>query len=79
MMSHPAFKNIGTMEDKIVEELSELIQAICKAKRFGYFEGNPFVRPFKSNYMRINEEMQDVSDRLAEYKEYMYKLFKEKE
>lgn len=36
-MSNPAYKMIGTPEDKLLEELGELIQAICKAKRFGLF------------------------------------------
>ena len=64
-MSNPKYANIGDPEDKVVEELSELIaectnliKEICKARRFGYFNYHPDEPP-KMNIDRIKGEMSD--------------------
>ena len=58
-MSDPRFANIGSPSIKVIEECSELIQAICKAERFGYLNYHPD-RPDKTNRDEIKAEMDDV-------------------
>lgn len=64
-MSDPKYKNIGEPEDRVIEELSEvvkecmcLMQELCKARRFGYFNFLPS-EPDKLNIDRIKAEMDD--------------------
>ncbi len=64
-MSDPKYVNIGEPEDKVIEELSEvvkecmvLMQEICKARRFGYFNFHP-AEPERLNIDRIKYEMLD--------------------
>jgi hypothetical protein len=63
-MSHPEFAHIGTPEDRVIEECAELIFAIQKAKRFGWF------KPFngQTNHGRVVVELADAQaaiDRLC--------------
>lgn len=64
-MSDPKYKNIGEPEDRVIEELSEvvkecmsLMQELSKARRFGYFNFHP-AEPDKLNIDRIKAEMND--------------------
>jgi hypothetical protein len=59
-MSHPKYKNTGTEEDKLIEECSELIKAICKARRFGYDNFHPLSTPEDTNRVNVLSEMIDV-------------------
>lgn len=59
--------DIGLWEDKVIEEASELItelstliKAIIKAKRFGLENRNPH-KPDKTNRERIIEEIDDLN------------------
>ena len=63
-MSDPKFENIGTPEDKAIEECSELIKEICKARRFGYYNFHPD-EPEKLNIDRMLYEIQDVRKALG--------------
>lgn len=68
-MSHPDYAHVGDIEDRVLEELGELIQAISKARRFGYSSKHP--ETGISNYEQVTFEMSDVCDRMAEYKRYL--------
>lgn len=47
-------------EDRLIEECSELIHALCKAKRFGWFNFHPNT-PNQVNIDTVLSEMADVS------------------
>lgn len=53
-------------EDRLLEEMGELIQAICKARRFGYWNHHPD-RPNSINITEIRREMDDVREMLEGY------------
>lgn len=55
-----AINGTNTQLDVAVEECSELIQAICKIKRYGYTD--------EDCYFNLAEEMADVEIILAELK-----------
>jgi len=65
-MSHPKYSHIGAKDDKVIEECSELIKAICKAKRFGIDDCHPV--KLKTNRQLILEEMADVEQRIQDYR-----------
>jgi hypothetical protein len=73
-MSHPDYKEKGHIEDRLIEELSELIQAICKCKRFGYDSKNPLIPDSLSNGDKTLYEINDVYDVLYEYSVYLQKM-----
>jgi hypothetical protein len=84
----PKYVNIGEPEDKVIEELSEvifectkLIKEICKARRFGYFNYHPD-EPDKLNIDRIKSEMEDCTEAFEKLEIKLRKLkfdfFKEK-
>ena len=58
-------------EDRVIEECSELIQIICKAKRFGYTSYNPDDPERLPNYHLICNEIEDVLDTIKEYKKWL--------
>lgn len=76
-MSHPDYEMIGTPEDKVIEEAAELIQAIMKARRFGYFNFNPLSVNKTTNILSIQNEMYDVEMKLREYKRYLRNILLE--
>ena len=76
-MSDPRFVNIGEFDDKLIEECSELIKAICKAKRFG-FDGYHPDRPDKNNAQEILDEIEDVRRAINELEPYLICLVRAK-
>lgn len=70
-MSHEDYKDIGNAEDRLIEECSELIQIIAKAKRFGLDSHHP-KDPSKTNRDLILAEMEDVRDAISEYRGEIY-------
>ena len=77
------YVNIGTPEDQLIEECAELIQAIMKARRFGYFNHPPQIHINRFNNLElIRQEMDDVIQRLTNYEKMLmmlsYEFHKEK-
>lgn len=66
-MSHPDYEGIGSVEDRLVEECSELIQAICKARRFGWLNFHPN-NPNLNNADDVLLEIEDVEKVFAQIK-----------
>ena len=60
---HEEYINIGSPEDKVIEECSEVIKEICKAKRFGIDN----VHKGLTNRDRILDEIADLRYALDTY------------
>lgn len=58
-MSDGQYKNIGSLQLRVVEECSELIFAICKAERFGWSSFHPNT-PNTNNTFNVLHELNDV-------------------
>jgi len=58
-MSHPNYKHIGTPEDRMIEEVGEILQAIGKGKRFGWNHHHPD-RPDATNLSELSKELDDL-------------------
>lgn len=54
------YRYTGEIEDKTMEECSEVIKAICKAKRFGYENTHPTKGIL--NWQLILDEINDVEN-----------------
>lgn len=65
-MSNPNYEKVGLNEDKLIEECSELIHIICKAKRFGLTKYHP--QYIQNNRELILLEMQDVEKAINNYR-----------
>jgi len=64
-MSDPKFKDIGSITTRIMEEAAEVIQAVAKANRFGWYNHHPD-RPESTNYAEVCKEMRDLNDTFNE-------------
>ncbi len=56
--------------DKLIEECSELIQALCKLKRFGPNTYHP-EEPQITNIDQVEKEIDDVLQTISKYLDYM--------
>ena len=65
-MSDARYEKIGDPDVKVMEECAELIQAICKARRFGWDNYHPEGSPEHTNAHVVSEEMEDVFKRCRE-------------
>ena len=65
-MSHPDYAHLGEPEDKVIEEVGELLQAIGKAHVHGYESYHPDT-PDITNIMQIVNEINDVEKHLERY------------
>jgi len=68
-MSDPKYINIGRPETKLIEECSELIQALCKCERFGWDNFNP--KDGVYNFDRVMSEIDDVELAIKNLKKYI--------
>lgn len=67
----PRYQHIGEVEDRVIEEMAEVILEICKARRFGYSNHHPADVEQKPNHLRIRGEIEDVKRTLDEYLEFL--------
>lgn len=58
-MSDLDYRHIGSPAVRLIEECGELIQALCKAERFGWDNHHPD-RPHQTNLQDVEDEMGDV-------------------
>lgn len=65
-MSDPRYKNVGEIETRVIEECSELIQILCKVKRFGVRNWHPDDKLKTPNYKLVQKEIKDVKQVLIE-------------
>jgi hypothetical protein len=72
-MSDPRYEAIGDPDVKLIEECAELIQAICKARRFGWDNHHPEKSPEHTNAHAVVEEMWDVAKRCRELRATLVK------
>jgi len=63
----------GTAEDRVIEEVGELLQAIGKAHRFGLYNAHPD-RPQRTNYEEILLEAEDVILAVTRYTRFLHTL-----
>ena len=71
------YKNIGDLQDRVIEECSEVIHAICKSRRFGLNSFHPKTPNIK-NYNLIINEIYDAMQVLNQYLVFLsnYKILK---
>ncbi len=62
------YSNIGDPITNLIEELAELIYALCKAKRFGFENWHPDDKEKVPNWKLIENEIMDVKKRIADLK-----------
>ncbi len=64
------YEAMGNIDDKVIEECSEVIHAICKAKRFGIEDWHPNT-PKICNARLILNEIDDLKRRLNAYEPFL--------
>jgi hypothetical protein len=64
-MADPRYSQVGDVPTRTIEECSELIQALCKVRRFGMFNYNPDT-PGTTNMQQVLYEVEDVRRVLKE-------------
>jgi len=75
-MVHSDYKAIGSVVTRTIEECSELIKALCKAERFGWWANHPD-DPYKIvNLARVENEIDDIRIVTAELSGHLLLLRK---
>ena len=67
-MSDPKYKHIDRPAMRLIEELGEAIQAVCKGERFGWNNFHPD-RPEDTNFCELQGEISDVNEAFEALKE----------
>jgi hypothetical protein len=67
-MTNPKYKTRGTPEIRLIEECSELIQMLCKAKRFGWSNYHPDDAAKIQNFDLVLNEIKDVEQSIGDFK-----------
>lgn len=67
-MANPKYMMIGEPEDKVIEECSEVIKAICKARRFGWANYHPDDPTKTTNIELVKREIIDACFAFKELK-----------
>lgn len=70
------YPKMNEPEDKLVQKCSELIYAICKAKRFGWFNSHPDTLE-KNNIYKIVEEIVEVQKAIDSFSDKISHLVAE--
>lgn len=70
-MSDEKYKHIGTPQDKVIEEIGEVLQAIGKVNRFGLDNFHPD-RPNSSNKEELEKELHDLLGACHDYMRELY-------
>ena len=65
---HPDFIKYGTPSTKLIEECAEVIQALCKADRFGLDDHNPVT--LIANRDAIKSEIDDLQIAINNFQEW---------
>jgi len=73
-MVHPDYVKIGDPEDRIVEEIGEILKALGKGKRFGWENYHPDDKDKQTNFQKLHYEILDL---LYAYDDLRVKLGKE--
>lgn len=75
---HKEFENVGNTDvcNRIVEETAELLLAIAKARRFGWFSN---WKDDPLNYQQVLTEIQDCRIQFGKLEEEIIKMVSEKE
>jgi NTP pyrophosphatase (non-canonical NTP hydrolase) len=71
---HEHFVKYGTPPVKLIEECSELIQAVCKGERFGYDDFNPLIPNAKTTRENIRDEIADVHYAMTVFEQWLNAL-----
>ena len=66
---NPQYDLIGNPVNRVMEEAAELIQAIAKCKRFGFFAQGP--NEAKDNYNLMMDEVEDLQRKLKDMSDYL--------
>ncbi len=61
----------GTPPEQLIEECSEVIQAVCKGLRFGWHNYHPNDTNKTPNYDLVFNELNDLEKRMYEFKRWM--------
>lgn len=72
-MSDQQYQDIGTPEDKAIEEVGEFLQAMSKARRFGWLSHHPST-PECLNINNVRAEMEDVRNAFASLDTYLQSI-----
>lgn len=72
---HPEYAMYGEPPDRVIEECAELIQAIAKSHRFGWFNHiiRKGVKTEETNLDRVRSEIADVKHVIKQLEEWMAK------